>query len=152
MIFCLTACYNVHIQSLHSLLFYMYFVQTLSWIRALVILLKLYAVGCNEVHSQIIQNSILGGGQKQSKLFQAMQHFLSQVVMKDMEEVARLFPHEPLTDVYTPKEKDEYNRYNESFYPQRQILDLAEEQYRTTYLLILFQREHASFWSWWVYF
>ena len=114
----------------------MYFVQTLSWIRTLVILLKLYAVGCNEVHSQIIQNSILGGGQKQSKLFQAMQHFLSQVVMKDMEEVARLFPHEPLTDVYTPKEKDEYNRYNESFSPQS--LNLAEEQYRTTYRFILF--------------
>ena len=103
-------------------LLYTYFVQTLSWIRTLVILLKLHAVGCNEVHCQVIQNSILGGGQKQSKLFQAMQHFLSQVVMKDMEEVAKLFPHEPLTDVYTPKEKDEYNRYNESFYPQRQIL------------------------------
>ncbi|XP_061175418.1 DNA-dependent protein kinase catalytic subunit-like [Saccostrea echinata] len=51
-----------------------------------------------------------GGGQKQSKLFQAMQHFLSKIVMKDVDEVAGMFPHEPLTDVYTPKERDEYNR------------------------------------------
>lgn len=58
-----------------------------------------------------------GEGRKQSKLLQAMQHFLSQVVMEDMDEVGKMFRHEPLTDVYTPKERDEYNRYLKTYSP-----------------------------------
>ncbi|XP_056017774.1 DNA-dependent protein kinase catalytic subunit-like isoform X2 [Ostrea edulis] len=55
-------------------------------------------------------NNIFIEGKNQSKLPQAMKHFLSQIAMKNMEEVAGMFAQEPLVNVYTPKERDEYNR------------------------------------------